>query len=198
MISPYNLMYLMCSKICHDLATPLGAICLGLDMLPEDQDKDSPINLLKQSVTAAGHKLELFRCLTGYANTPDKPTLAEIHDLLFKQVDPSKYHLHWRVKETIDVKGMPARLILALIMIALDALPRGGEIHLEEDFSIRFSGSYCKINEATLASLKGEMPEEDLNSRVIIGYFITLICQELGTQLTITQPKANEIQFKLS
>jgi histidine phosphotransferase ChpT len=198
MTSQFSLMYLMCSKICHDLATPLGAISLGLDMLPPCEETDSPINLLKQSVSSAGHKLELFRCLTGYATSPDKPTLAEINELLTKQIDTSKYRLHWRPHTTIDVKGLPARLILALVMIALDSLPRGGEITLEEDFSLKFSGSYCKINESILVALRGELSLEELNSRVIIGYFITLICQELGTQLTILHPKPNEIIFKLS
>lgn len=194
----FNLMYLMCSKICHDLATPLGAISLGLEMLPPTKEEDSPLNLLKQSVASAGHKLELFRCLTGYATAPDKPSLIEIHDLLIKQIDPSKFLFQWHVKESMDVKGLPARLILALIMVALDALPRGGEISLEEDFSLRFSGSYCKIHESTMATLQGNMAVEDLNSRVIIGYFIYLMCQELETHLTITQPKPNEIIFKLS
>jgi histidine phosphotransferase ChpT len=188
----------MCSKICHDLATPLGAISLGLDMLPPSREPDSPINLLKQSVIAAGNKLELFRCLTGYATNPDKPHLAEIHELLIKQIDPNKHKIHWHIPDNIDVKGLPARLILALVMIALDSLPRGGEIRLEQDFSLQFFGSYCKLHETSLAALEGNMTVEDLNSRVIIAYFVYLICQELGATLTIRYPKPNEIIFHLS
>jgi histidine phosphotransferase ChpT len=199
MAAPFDLMYLMCSKICHDLAAPLGAISIGLDMLPEKKDEiDSPINLLKQSVAAAVNKLELFRCLTGYTSTPNKPTLEDIHQLLLKQIDTEKYQLHWNIKSQDQVQGLPARLILALIMLAFEALPRGGSITLDKDFSVSCSGTYCKLFEATEAILNGNLEQLELNSRLIVPYFVYLICQEIGAKLTILHPKPNQITFRLS
>lgn len=193
-----HLMYLMCSRLCHDLAAPLSAISIGLDMLPESDDPDGPQKILQFSVKSAINKLELLRCLSGYTNSPDKPTFTDAVRIINKSIDPDKFQINWlcRIEDTIP--GKAVRLIVAIILIAMDCLPRGGKIIIHPDFSIELTGNYVKLNEEVIAAFKADADKEDLTSRGVIGYLAYLLAHSLDTTISYTLLQPNHITFKFS
>lgn len=198
MSSDLQLMYLMCSKFCHDLAAPIGAISIGLEMLGDNPEPDSPQALLVHSVQSAMNKLELIRCLSGYATSPNRPTLAETRSVLDKCIDPDKIKIHWNANITDSIHGTPARLYVALIILTADALPRGGEITLNKDYTITVTGPLVKIPETVLAALKGEISIQSIDSRSVIGFFIRTLANQLDTTVSIDFEKPNLVQVKFS
>lgn len=194
-----QMMYLMCSRFCHDLAAPLGAISIGLDMMTEtNTDPDSPYNLLQHSVQSALYKLELMRCLCGYGSSSDKPTLTEARRLIEKCVDLDKYQVQWLPHMDDRIYGNSVRLYVALFILILEAMPRGGSITLNADYSLTLNAPLIKFNELVLDTLKGNQNLETLDSRVIVAYFAYLLAQSLGTviQFQFEQPNLVKIYFQ--
>lgn len=191
-----QLMYLMCSRFCHDMAAPLSAIAIGLDMLPTDDTPDSPNQILKYSVQSAINKLELMRCLCGFASNTDKPSLEEAHRFILKALESSKIKLTWLAAMNSEIKGEPVRLLIALMITAFETLPRGGEIIVNPDFSINLEGSLIKLNDAVLHNITTPLPLSETSSRDIMGVFIHIISSRLGVRIIVDQPHPNSVTFK--
>lgn len=193
-----QLTYLMCSRLCHDLAAPLSAISIGLDMLPESDDPEGPQKILQYSIKSAMDKLELLRCLSGYTNSPEKPTFTDAVRIINKSIDLEKFQIDWLCRIEDNISGNAVRLIVAIIMIAIDALPRGGKISVQPDFSIEISGSYLKLNEEVICALATGNGEEEISSRGVIAYLAYLLSRELETKVTHTLPQPNQLIFRFS
>src|SRR3954451_23564733 len=59
---------LLCSRLCHDLMSPVGALNNGLELLADEQDedmRDKCLELLADSARASANKLKFFRLAFG-------------------------------------------------------------------------------------------------------------------------------------
>lgn len=189
-------MYLMCSRFCHDMAAPLGAISIGLEMIVESSiDPDNPHNLLQYSVQSALHKLELMRCLCGFGASPDRPTLLEARRVIEKSIDPEKYQVVWNAAIDDRIFGNSVRLYVALFMLILEAMPRGGVITLNPDYSLTLTGPLIKFHDATLQALDTPLPLSELDSRAIVAHFAHLLAHSLGVKVCFQFDKPNLVQL---
>lgn len=186
----------MCSRLLHDLAAPLSAISIGLDMLPDDNTPDSPQKILQYSVKSAINKLELLRCLSGYTNSLHKPTFSEAVRIINKSMDFDKFQIDWLCRIEDSISGDAVRLIVAIILIAIDSLPRGGKIAIQPDYSIDIKGSYLRLNEEVMGALSGKTSNDNLTSRGVIGHLGYLLGQKLGTRVILSSPQPNHIIFQ--
>ena len=65
-----DLAALLCSRVCHDLISPVGAIVNGLEVLDEDKDEETrtfALDLIKKSAHVASAKLQFCRLAFGAA-----------------------------------------------------------------------------------------------------------------------------------
>ena len=65
-----DLASLLCSRLCHDLLSPVGALSNGLELLSSEDDpemRDRCVELLEQSATISTNKLKFFRLAFGAA-----------------------------------------------------------------------------------------------------------------------------------
>src|SRR5437868_4021079 len=70
MTSQTDLAALLCSRLCHDLLSPVGALSNGLELLAEEKDPDMRqrcFELLEQSARISTDKLKFFRLAYGAA-----------------------------------------------------------------------------------------------------------------------------------
>src|SRR4029453_4394264 len=59
---------LLCSRLCHDLLSPVGALNNGIELLADEQDpemRDRCLELLAESARASANKLKFFRLAFG-------------------------------------------------------------------------------------------------------------------------------------
>ncbi len=67
-----DLAALLCSRVCHDLISPVGAIVNGLEVLEEDKDEETKtfaLDLIKKSAQQASAKLQFCRLAFGAAGS---------------------------------------------------------------------------------------------------------------------------------
>src|SRR5690606_41299807 len=70
MTSSTDLAALLCSRLCHDMLSPVGALSNGLELLADEKDPEMRkrcLELLEQSAQISTDKLKFFRLAYGAA-----------------------------------------------------------------------------------------------------------------------------------
>lgn len=123
---------LLCSRLCHDLLSPVGALNNGLELMADEQDpemRERCLELLNESARASANKLKFFRLAFGagggFGATIDSLEARSALEGLFGGEHPIE--LGWMVGAEALPKDA-VKLLLNLALIAGDALVRGGRM----------------------------------------------------------------------
>ena len=127
-----DLASLLCSRLCHDLMSPVGALNNGIELLADEDDpemRERCLELLAESARASANKLKFFRLAFGAGGGfGDEIDTREARAALEGLYGPEKrIELGWMVAGDRLPKGA-VKLLLNLAMIAGDALVRGGRL----------------------------------------------------------------------
>jgi histidine phosphotransferase ChpT len=127
-----DLASLLCSRLCHDLLSPVGALNNGLELMADEQDpemRERCLELLNESARASANKLKFFRLAFGAAggfgeSIDTREAKAALEGLFGAD---KRVELGWMVADDDLPKGA-VKLLLNLALIAGDALVRGGRL----------------------------------------------------------------------
>ncbi|MCZ4297173.1 histidine phosphotransferase family protein [Henriciella marina] len=196
-IDPAHLSAYIASRICHDLVSSVSSITNALDFMNEPQDSEMRVQaekLLYDGAESAACKLKFLRYAFGSVGLSNGA--ADIHDA--KQITESfvshhnkKPELEWDI-ETEHLSFSHARLIMNMVMLAMDCLPRGGSIVVKvrnevEGMGIVVSaaGKRCKLRDDTASAIAGDKPEEGWSARTVQPLFTRIIAEGLGGDLSV-------------
>ena len=131
-VNAVDLASLLCSRLCHDLLSPVGALNNGLELMADEQDpemRERCLELLNESARASANKLKFFRLAFGAAGGfGDQIDTREAKAALEGLFGADKrVELGWVVADDELPKGA-VKLLLNLALIAGDALVRGGRL----------------------------------------------------------------------
>jgi histidine phosphotransferase ChpT len=189
-VSALELAALLCSRVCHDVISPVGAITNGLEVLADDDDPEMrahAMDLITKSAAQASAKLQFARLAFGAAGSAgaelDLNDARAVAEGLMKS---EKANLVWDAPHATMGKDF-VKLLLNMILIGIAAIPRGGEVTLsvEGDLSTptiraRSRGQAARIPEETAKFLGGRDPERFLDARAAQPYFTGLVARSLG------------------
>ncbi len=71
-LDPLDLTALVCSRVCHDVISPVGAIVNGLEVLADEKDesmKEVALDLIRKSAVQASARLQFARLAFGAAGS---------------------------------------------------------------------------------------------------------------------------------
>src|SRR5690242_18821397 len=126
-----DLASLLCSRLCHDLMSPVGALNNGIELLADETDPDMQekcLELLADSARATANKLKFFRLAFGAGGGfGDEIDTREAEAALEGLFGDGKVEFGWVVEDEKLPKGA-IRLLLNLALLAGDALVRGGRL----------------------------------------------------------------------
>jgi histidine phosphotransferase ChpT len=131
-MNPVDLASLLCSRLCHDLMSPVGALNNGIELLADETDpdmRDKCLELLADSARATANKLKFFRLAFGAAGGfGESVDTHEAQAALEGVFGPERrIEVGWVVSEGKLPKGA-VKLLLNLALLAGDALVRGGRL----------------------------------------------------------------------
>jgi histidine phosphotransferase ChpT len=181
----------LCARLCHDLAGPLGAVASGVELLGDDPDPEIA-RLVSVSAGAAVARLRLLRAALGPAG-PARPG-GEAQALVRAYLEaaaPLRFDLTWQVGAD-EIDGARLRLVLALVMVARDALPRGGSIRVAlaaedapglDGLSVAFQGGGADLGAETRAALAGQVSA--LSPRTAPAGWAALLAARSGTAIVV-------------
>lgn len=162
-----DLVALICSRLCHDLAGSIGAVNNGVELLAEETDpamRDEAIGLIAQSAGDAARRLAFFRYALGASGSMAEPmALDELSQVARTYFAGGKIQLVLPGSAGTLNKALGKALLLGLLLAA-QALPRGGSLALTtagNGWRIIAEGSMLRWPEAVAAALgDGDWPRE--------------------------------------
>ena len=192
-----DLASLLCSRLCHDLMSPVGALNNGIELLADEQDpdmRDRCLELLADSARATATKLKFFRLAFGAAGgfgeqVDTGEARAALEGLLGTD---GKVELGWMVADPKLSKGA-TKLLLNLALIAGDALVRGGRLDIGAETSdgteiaIRAEGPRIVIDPAVRETLLNGAGE-GVEPRTAGAWLAHSLASEAGGAIQLSQP----------
>ena len=202
--SNLDLAALLCSKLCHDLLSPVGAINNGLELLEDETDpemRDRCLDLLYDSARVSADKLKYFRLAFGAAGGfGEEVDPNEAKQLIQSLVgDDGKITLGWAVQSpTLPKKAI--KILLNLALIAKEALVRGGQLDVGAEQGdtgievvIRAAGQKVVLDEGIRSALEGSIAEDDLTARTAAAWMSRELSVEKGGDLRISPASDSEL-----
>lgn len=185
-----TLIALISSRVCHDIASPIQALTTALDVLEGDNGpemRESAIGLIRDSTNQASAKVEFLRATFGSLTSGlGDANLVDLKNIATRFLATQKPELKWEIEAEYAPKSV-ARVIMHLIMIAHDSLPRGGEILVKQvqpnEYSIRASGLRVSLKPNMRTALQGLTPENGFDGRSIQPYMAYLTAIENKIEL---------------
>ncbi len=142
-LEPLDLAALLCSRVCHDVISPVGAIVNGLEVLEDEKDPEMrafAVELIKKSAHTASARLQ-YSCRLAFGAAGSAGASIDTGDA--EQVArgllaDGRTTLQWTAPRVLMPKNK-VKLVLNLCLIAAAAIPRGGVI------SVTISGEGDRI-----------------------------------------------------
>ena len=193
-----DLASLLCSRLCHDLLSPVGALSNGLELLADERDPDMRarcMELLEQSARTSANKLKFFRLAFGAAGGfGEHIAVDEARELVEAQVSAKdRLSVVWSIP-TSTLPKAAVKTVLNLAMIAIDALVRGGTVDIAAEMRdgtseivVRASGPRIAFDPVVGRALQGELPASELSSRTAPAAMLASLAASLGGQLQVAQ-----------
>lgn len=191
---------LLASRICHDLISPVSAVNNGIELLLEDEDdietRKQALELIDDSAKMAAIKLKMMRAAFGAGQVlSENSTVDDLLSLCQPIADKNKITILWHNPNNRFFNLNEGRLILNLMLLILEALPRGGNIQIDTQNLITFSIDSHKLifSDDKVAYLTGtqEIPVEP---RYIGFYLLKLLAHN---QHYAVQKQDNQLEIKL-
>jgi histidine phosphotransferase ChpT len=188
-ITSVELASLMCSRLCHDLLSPIGALSNGIELLADEKDPEMRqrcFELLEQSAKTSADKLKFFRLAFGAAGGFGDLVDAKEPHALVAALAGEKIRLNWHVAE----EGLPkaaVKVLLNLSAIGIDALVRGGTLDVGAELrdggceiAVRAAGERIAFDPAIGHALDGSLADDEIASRTAPAYMLSLLAAEAG------------------
>jgi histidine phosphotransferase ChpT len=186
-----DLAALLCSRVCHDLISPVGAIVNGVEVLEEDKDEETrnfALELIKKSARQASARLQFCRLAFGAAGsagaqieTGDAEAVARGH------LEDDKTKITWNLPRELKPKNQ-VKLLLNMLIVAGGAIPRGGTLAVDPvqggpGFRITASGLNARVT-AVVAELLGGNPTQPVDAHGIQPFYTGILARDCGLAVT--------------
>jgi len=182
---PLRLTELLAARLCHELVSPVGAIANGVEILEEEPGfaRDAG-KLIAQSARDARRRLQFYR--VAYGSTGDVTT-AQARGVAAEYFAGGKIGCIW--PDALPVPRGWEKLACNLLVVAAEALPRGGTIRMapgadDASLAVVAAGAEARLAPSALALLTGPIDPEALTPRTVEAAFVAMLARRLGIVVT--------------
>ncbi|MBV9113753.1 MAG: histidine phosphotransferase [Hyphomicrobiales bacterium] len=190
-----DLAALLCSRVCHDVISPVGAIVNGLEVMDLEKDeamRADALKLVRESAARASSRLQFARLAFGAAgSTGASIDLSAAQAIARTYFNDEKAELVWDAPRLFLPKNK-VKLLLNLLLLAGPSIPRGGTIKVvvqgTEDaitISITAKGPNARIPPHAPDLLAGRSPSGGMDAHAIQPYYTGLIARAAGMQISV-------------
>ena len=208
-ISPTDFASLLCSRLCHDLLSPVGALNNGLELLADEHDPEMRarvLELLSESAKASANKLKFFRlafgAAGGFGETVDTREAQAAIEGLFG--DNHRVKIGWMVEDPVLPK-QAIKVLLNLALIGGDALIRGGQLDIGAEIAegnmeivVRADGPRIVLDPELRSALAGGSADLPITPRAAAAYLAHALATQNGGVLQVSPPESDVLLFGAS
>jgi histidine phosphotransferase ChpT len=185
---------LLCSRVCHDLISPVGAIVNGLEVLddnPKPDDREFALDLIRNSAKTASARLQFCRLAFGAAGSVgaqidlgDAQTMAKGH------FEDGKITIAWNLPRLLLPKNR-VKLLLNLLVIAQQTIPRGGVLTVDPlgegeaiGFQVTAAGPNARLAQ-NIADLLTSGSAGTVDAHAIQPHYTRLLAEACGISISL-------------
>lgn len=194
-LAPMDLAALLCSRVCHDVISPVGAIVNGLEVLEDEKDpqmREVAIELIKKSAASASARLQFCRLAFGAAGSIGAAVdTGDAEAVTRGLIVNDRTTLVWNPTRQFAAKNK-VKLLLNLGLIALSAIPRGGVVTVDftgrdEKLAIRVEakGPNARLAHGVADLVAGRSDGGAIDAHTIQPFFAGLVARECGMEVAI-------------
>jgi histidine phosphotransferase ChpT len=203
-MNPVDLASLLCSRLCHDLMSPVGALNNGIELLADETDpemREKCLELLADSARASANKLKFFRLAFGAAGGfGEEIDTHEAEAALAGLFGPDRrIELGWVVSDNKLPKDA-VKLLLNLALIAGDALVRGGRLDVgaerrdgEIELAVRAEGSRILLDPALREMLASGGTGNPVEPRSAGAWLAHKLVADAGGSIQLSDPASEAL-----
>src|SRR5437764_12070532 len=192
-ISALDLAALLCSRLCHDLISPVGAIINGLEVMEEGKDEETKtfaLDLIRKSAAQASAKLQFCRLAFGAAGSAGAQIdLGDAEKTARGLLEDGKITLIWNLPRELMPKNR-VKLLMNMLMLAAAAIPRGGSLTADaiaggeggSGFAVKASGLNARLPAATAELGSGSSGPVDAHA--IQPLYAGILARDCGLALS--------------
>lgn len=178
---------LLSAKLCHDLVNPVGAARNGLDMMAEESDpaiRQEAQQLTADSLADALAKLKYLRLAFGTESLGH--VMAEARKVAADLLKRGKVRLDWP-EAAVEPGPAVVRLGLNLILVAADALPRGGTLAVDWTagyIALTAQGDRAVLRPEVQAALTGKSDGVDADAKLAPAFLAAALAGKIGATIS--------------
>jgi len=194
---------LLCSRVCHDLISPVGAIVNGLEVLDDDpkpEDREFALDLIRKSAKTASARLQFCRLAFGAAGSSgaqidlgDAQTMAKGH------IEDGKCSITWNLPRLLLPKNR-VKLLLNMLVIAQQTIPRGGTLKIDPvgegetiSFRITSTGLNARVPQNIADVLSAPTVPPPADAHAVQPYYTRLLAEACGLKVSLTREGENVV-----
>lgn len=186
-----RLAQLLCARFCHDLSGSLGTMVGALDLVAPAAPADhEALDLAREAAEVLRGRLMVMRALAG--SGPEDA--AGIIALLTPALAEKRTTLVAALPNPLPLEPTAAAMLVAAMLLAGEALPRGGTVHLEGDasgFRLRAEGRNAAWPPTLSAALDGAPLDDAMTARYVLSPWLVALARDSGWRPSL-MPAAGE------
>jgi histidine phosphotransferase ChpT len=190
---------LLCSRVCHDLISPVGAIVNGLEVLddnPKPEDKEFALDLIRKSAKTASARLQFCRLAFGAAGSAGAQIdLGDAEKMARGHLEDAKTRIEWNPPRAYLPKNK-VKLLLNMLVIAQQTIPRGGVLTVDQvgegdtlGFRVNATGLNARLPQNIVALLSADHAG-NVDAHAVQPYYTRLLAEACG--LTVAMAAEGE------
>jgi histidine phosphotransferase ChpT len=190
-----DLAALLCSRVCHDLISPVGAIMNGLEVMEEGKDEETSqfaMDLIKKSAKTASAKLQFCRLAFGAAGSAGAQIdTGDAEKVARGLIEDERFKIAWNLPRVLLAKNR-VKLLLNMLLLAAQAIPRGGQLIVDPvgegdttGFRIAVTGTNAKIPQAIPGLLSATPGEHAIDAHAIQPFYTGMLAKTCGLNVSM-------------
>lgn len=199
---------LTCSRLCHDLISPIGAVNNGLELLEEEQDSELVAEaraLAARSARRASVLLQTYRCALGNAGNQASFGFGEAIKLARDYLEGGRVTLSGvPAVSPADLPGGWSKLLLIGVILLSESLPRGGNLVLSVTgdgetarFAITVEGAQIVFTDDFKEMLAGDLDAVVLDARNILAYLARQLAVRSKLKIEVVHDGVGRLDFRI-
>ncbi len=187
---------LLCSRVCHDLISPVGAIVNGLEVLddnPKPEDREFALDLIRKSARTASARLQFCRLAFGAAGSADAQIdLGDALTMAKGHIEDHRTSIAWNLPRLYLPKNK-VKLLLNMLVIAQQTIPRGGMLTVDPvgegdalAFKITVAGANPRMPQQGVLDAVSGAHAGAVDAHAVQPHYTRLLATSCGWTVTLT------------